>query len=130
MFVGKDQNYQPQRQDVIVFHPSEKLKELDPNPADYYTKRIIGLPGETVTIQGGIVYINGTPLVEDYLAENPDYEFKSPVIPADQYFVLGDNRNDSFDSHIWGMLPRKNIYGKAYKIYWPLQRVRSLLNTD
>jgi phage portal protein BeeE len=68
--------------------------------------------------------------VEDYLAENPDYEFKSPVIPVDQYFVLGDNRNDSFDSHIWGMLPRKNIYGKAYKIYWPLQRVRSLLNTD
>lgn len=128
--MGKDQNYQPQRQDVIVFHPSEKLKELDPNPADYYTKRIIGLPGETVTIEGGIVYINDTPLVEDYLAENPDYEFKSPVIPADQYFVLGDNRNDSFDSHIWGMLPRENIYGKAYKIYWPLQRVRSLLNTD
>ena len=130
IFVGRDQNYQPQRQDVIVFHPPENLKELDPSPADYYTKRIIGLPGETVTIQGGIVYINGTPLVEDYLAENPDYEFKIPVIPADQYFVLGDNRNDSFDSHIWGMLPRENIYGKAYKIYWPLQRVRSLLNTD
>ena len=153
IFVGRDQNYQPQRQDVIVFHPTEKLKELDPSPAEYYTKRIIGLPGEIVTIQAGIVYINGTPLVEDYLgeivtiqagivyingtplvedylAENPDYEFKSPVIPDNQYFVLGDNRNDSFDSHIWGMLPRENIYGKAYKIYWPLQRVRSLLNTD
>jgi len=130
IFVGRDLNYQPQRQDVIVFHPTEKLKELDPNPSDYYTKRIIGLPGETVTIQAGIVYINGTPLVEDYLAENSDYEFKSPVIPDNQYFVLGDNRNDSFDSHIWGMLPRENIYGKAYKIYWPLQRVRSLLNTD
>jgi len=128
LFVAKNENYQPQRQDIIVFHPPEKLKELDPQPANYYIKRIIGLPGEIVTIQSGIVYINDQPLIEDYLAENPDYEFKSPVIPTDQYFVLGDNRNDSFDSHIWGTLPKKNIFGKAYKIYWPLQRVRSLLN--
>ncbi|MEB3311828.1 MAG: signal peptidase I [Snowella sp.] len=130
LFVSDNPQYQPQRQDIIVFRPPEKLKQLDPKPAEYYTKRIIGLPGETVRIQGGLVYINDQPLVEDYLAANPDYELDPRLVPPNQYFVLGDNRNDSFDSHVWGFLPKNYIFGKAYKIYWPLNRVRSLLISD
>lgn len=130
LLVADNPRYQPQRQDIIVFHPPEKLKQLDPKPAEFYTKRIIGLPGETVRIQDGLVYINNQPLIEDYLAANADYQLDSLVVPTNQYFVLGDNRNDSFDSHIWGFLPKDYIFGKAYKIYWPLNRVRSLLTSD
>ncbi len=130
LVVTDNPQYQPQRQDIIVFRPTEKLKQLDPKSAEYYTKRIIGMPGETVRIQDGIVYINNQPLVEDYLAANANYELDSLTVPPNQYFVLGDNRNDSFDSHVWGFLPKDYIFGKAYKIYWPLHRVRSLLISD
>jgi signal peptidase I len=67
-------------------------------------------------------------LAEDYLAETPTYDLPDKAIPIEHYFLLGDNRNNSFDSHLWGVLPRQAIVGKAYKIYWPLDRVRSLVN--
>jgi signal peptidase I len=86
-----------------------------------YIKRIIGLPGENVRITNGVVFINNVPLVEPYIAAPPDYS-GGWTVPAGQLFVLGDNRNNSADSHVWGFLPVKNILGKALVVYWPFPR--------
>ncbi len=118
-----------QRGDIIVFRPP-MYPEADfwrrllgmPNISDGYEdyiKRIIGLPGDTVKIQGGVVSINGSPISEPYIAAPPDYPGVWTV-PAGDLFVLGDNRNNSADSHAWGFLPEQNVLGKALLIYWPL----------
>ena len=85
---------------------------------------MIGLPGETVEVKRGQVYINGQPLQEDYIAEAPQYQWGPVKIPARHYVVLGDNRNNSYDSHYWGFVPRELIIGKAISIYWPPERAR------
>jgi signal peptidase I len=102
----------PQRGDIIVFH-----FPLDPHSQDLI-KRVIGLPGDIVTVEAGVVLVNGQPLQEPYIAAAPLY-YGSWEIPKDELFVLGDNRNDSSDSHSWGMLPIKEVVGKAVLIYWP-----------
>lgn len=106
------------RGDIIVFHP---LREADSSGVPWI-KRIIGLPGEKVEIKGGKVLINETELNEPYEMEKPDYSFGQIIVPENSYFVLGDNRNNSLDSHYWGVLPAKNIIGKASLRYWPLNR--------
>jgi signal peptidase I len=119
-------NYQ--RGDIIVFRPPMYpdvpfwqrffgLPGFDDQYEDYI-KRIVGLPGETVKIDNGTVYINNVPLEEPYIEAPPDYS-NSWVVPAGELFVLGDNRNNSADSHAWGFLPEKNILGKALVVYWP-----------
>lgn len=119
-------NYQ--RGDIIVFRPPmypdisywQRLFGLPGFDDQYedYIKRIIGLPGETVKIENGTVYINAVPLVEPYIEAPPDYS-NVWTVPEGQLFVLGDNRNNSADSHAWGFLPEKNILGKALLVYWP-----------
>jgi signal peptidase I len=102
---------QPNRGDIIVFRlPGDESQDL--------IKRVIGLPGDTVKVSDGVVTINGEKLEEPYIAQNPLY-FGEWTVPADNLFVLGDNRNDSRDSHQWGMLPFENIIGKSVVIYWP-----------
>lgn len=103
---------EPGRGDVIIFHYPP-----DPN-REPYIKRVIGLPGETVRIEGGKVYVNNVLLNEPYISAAPTYE-GSWVVPEDSLFVLGDNRNSSSDSHSWGMVPLKNVIGKAEVVYWP-----------
>ena len=102
----------PQRGDIVVFH-----FPLDPGSQDLI-KRVIGLPGETISVSAGVVSVNGQPLQEPYIAAPPLYTGEW-VVPSDSLFVLGDNRNDSSDSHSWGMLPLQEIVGKAVLIYWP-----------
>jgi len=102
----------PQRGDIIVFH-----FPLDPGSQDLI-KRVIGLPGDMISVQAGVVSVNGQRLQEPYIAAAPIYSGMWEV-PKDELFVLGDNRNDSSDSHSWGMLPIKEIVGKAVLIYWP-----------
>ena len=103
----------PQRGDVVVFHyPS--------NPKRDFIKRIIGLPGETIEIRRGQIMINGNPLNEAYLPNVGTYNWGPGVVGDDEYFVLGDNRNNSSDSHSWGMLPKELIIGKAWFTYWPI----------
>ncbi|MEA5533865.1 signal peptidase I [Crocosphaera sp. XPORK-15E] len=126
VFVSKSPNYVPQQKDIVVFTPSENIKVFDPDFADYYIKRIIGTPGDIVEVKQGKVYINNQPLQESYIAESPRYQWKSPTIPPNHYIVLGDNRNDSLDSHYWGLLPREVIVGKAYKIGWPPHRIQAI----
>lgn len=101
----------PERGDIIVFSfPMDQKQDL--------IKRVIGLPGETIEIRSGEVLINGAKLDEPYIAQSPVYN-GTWTVGKGQLFVLGDNRNDSKDSHQWGLLPIENVIGKALLIYWP-----------
>ena len=115
---------EPKRGDVVVFNPTEALKAQDFH--DAFIKRIIGLPGETVEVKNGDVYVNGQQLSEKYIAEDPQYNYGPEVVPEEQYLVLGDNRNNSYDSHYWGFVPKDKIIGKAFVRFWPFDRVGSL----
>ena len=117
----------PQRGDVVVFSPTDKLREQ--NFKDAFIKRVIGLPGETVEVKGGTVYVNGEALREKYIEEAPDYQYGPVEVPSDRYLVLGDNRNNSYDSHYWGFVPRDNLIGRAVVRFWPLNRLGSLDET-
>lgn len=114
----------PQRGDVVVFSPTDKLREQ--NFKDAFIKRVIGLPGETVQVKGGKVYINGNALREKYIEESPEYKYGPVTVPTGQYLVLGDNRNNSYDSHYWGFVPRKNLIGRAVVRFWPFDRLGSI----
>jgi len=107
-------NYQfgdVERGDIVVFHfPMDPEQEL--------IKRVMGLPGDTIVVQNGQVSVNGLVLNEPYIAAAPAYSGEWTV-PDGQLFVLGDNRNDSSDSHSWGYLPLEKVVGKAVVIYWP-----------
>lgn len=102
---------QPQRGDIVVF-------VFPVNPEEDLIKRVIGLPGDTISVQGGVLSINGVAMNEPYINAPPAYEGTWTVSP-DELFVLGDNRNDSRDSHQWGLLPVGNVIGRAVLIYWP-----------
>jgi signal peptidase I len=108
--------HSPQRDDIIVFHAVPAGQ-----PDSDFIKRVIALPGETVAVHNGTVYINGHGLSEKYVKQPPAYVFGPKTVPRGDYFVLGDNRNDSFDSHAWPhpFLPRHDIIGKALVSYWP-----------
>ena len=116
----------PERGDVIVFYPPNNGKEE-------YIKRIIGLPGESVEIKDGVVYIhkkNGVVLrlAEPYIAERARLSFEGDVIPENEYFVLGDNRNNSSDSRAGWTVPFENIIGKAWLSVWPPSRWGLVVN--
>ena len=101
----------PARGDIVVFSfPMDPRQDL--------IKRVIGLPGESISVRDGKVMINGVPLEEPYIAAPPIYN-DTWVVPEGQLFVLGDNRNESKDSHEWGFLPMENVVGRAILIYWP-----------
>lgn len=104
---------EPGRGDIIVF-------QYPRDPQRDFVKRIIGLPGETVAINNGQILINGKPLGREDYIDNPSYDSMEPVTLAeDEYFVMGDNRNASSDSRVWGPLPQRNIIGKAWFVYFP-----------
>lgn len=105
----------PDTGDIIVFSPP-----LDPKGTPYI-KRVIGLSGDTVEIKMGKVYVNGAPVDEPYISEPPNYTVKEKKVPEGDYFVLGDNRNNSNDSHNGWTVPRENIIAKAWLSIWPPQ---------
>ena len=107
-----------ERGDVVVFrYPRDTSKS--------YIKRVVAVPGDMVEIRMGLLYINGIKVEEPYLKpEFRDHEsFSRSVVPPDHYFVLGDHRNSSNDSRMWGFVPRNLIYGKAIFRYWPVSRL-------
>lgn len=109
---------QIERGDMVVFwFPLDVSKS--------YIKRVIGLPGDVVEIDHGVVIVNGKPLAEDYVPEEyRDYQSRPPEpIKPGEYYVLGDHRSSSNDSRNWGTVPRQNIYGKAVFVYWPLDKM-------
>ena len=108
---------EPQRYDVIIFKYPE-------DPSKNFVKRLIGLPGETVKIRGGQVFINEKPLDMTGYTTVPDDCYFGPVtVPAHEYFVMGDNRPNSADSRVWGFLPRENVMGTGWFRIWPPSRV-------
>lgn len=109
--VGREQQT-PQRGDVIVFHYPR-------NPSVEYVKRVIGLPGEKITIAHGRVYVNDQSLDEPYIHEEPRYFWGPGQVPPNSLFVLGDNRNSSSDSHLWGPVPLPLVVGRAWFAYGP-----------
>ncbi len=102
---------EPERGDVVVF-------DFPRNITQEYIKRVIGLPGEHIQVEDGNVYVNESILSEPYLIMEPQYEGEWDV-PENTLFVLGDNRNNSSDSHTWGIVPMKNVVGEALMVYWP-----------
>jgi len=109
------------RGDTVVFwYPEDTTKS--------YIKRVIGLPGDTVKVEDGDVFVNGKKLEEDYvpLEYRDDRPYAQQTIPPNEYFVLGDHRISSNDSRAWGFVPRNYIYGKAVFVFWPLEHAGSV----
>ena len=107
-----------QRGDVIVFH-------FPQNPKEDYIKRVIGLPGDSIVVRGNKVVVNNQVIAEPYISAEPAYN-GTWVVPEGNLFVLGDNRNQSSDSHSWGYVPINLVVGKALIIYWPLDQFKTL----
>jgi signal peptidase I len=103
---------EPERGDVIILDPPFDTEEV-------YIKRLIALPGDTVEVKDGAVYLNGIALDEPYIKEAPAYTFELKELGEDEYFVLGDNRNNANDSHTGWTITRDDIIGKAWFSYWP-----------
>jgi len=113
---------EPARGDIVVFEPPATIGQKED-----YIKRIIGLPGDTIEVKEGKVWVNGVPQEEPYIAEAPNYEYGPVKVPEHALFVMGDNRNMSYDSHLWnGWLTEDHLKGKAFLIYWPIDHIRIL----
>ncbi|MHB0976967.1 MAG: signal peptidase I [Candidatus Aquicultorales bacterium] len=112
----------PKRGDIVVFSPPENLRAKFTEP---FVKRVVGLPGDTVEVRDGRTFVNGR---EYYVpsADIPKYTYGPATVPAGHYFMLGDNRNQSYDSHEWGFVPRENVIAKALVVFWPLENAKVL----
>jgi len=109
----------PHRQDIVIFSPPASAEMA----AGALVKRVIAIEGDVVEIRDGQVSVNGTPVAEPYLKERPQYLMALTPVPPGMLFVLGDNRNASYDSHAWGFVPRNHLKAKAFVRYWPLNRI-------
>ena len=108
---------EPQRGDILIFYPPKSPAIEDNTKA--YIKRLIGIEGDRIGVRSGKVYRNGEALDEPYIAEAPKYMMRTVTVPKGHYWMMGDNRNHSNDSHIWGFLPKENVIGKATIRFFP-----------
>ena len=115
--------HRPHYGDIVVFEPPPQLQAIGYRREQAFIKRVIGLPGDTIRVSQGQVYRNQQPLNEPYILASPQYEMRSVTVPDDALFVMGDNRNDSNDSHIWGFLPMGNVIGHATLRFWPVNNL-------
>jgi signal peptidase I len=123
----------PKRGDIVVFR-------FPLSPDRDFIKRVIGVPGDTVEVKDEKVFINGVALEEDYILSTPNYTYGPTVVPEGKYFVLGDNRRNSYDSHAWAsgcavdegceFVPEENIIGQAWISYWPFDNLGLVPNKD
>ena len=111
---------------IVVFLPPKPLIEAGYSSKDALIKRIIGIPGDEIEIHAGELIRNGISVNEPWLSEPITYEMNKIVVPEKSVWVLGDNRNNSLDSHLWGTLPEKNIIGTAIFRYWPIKKIGTI----
>ena len=109
----------PKRGDIVVFHPPN-------NPSVYYIKRIVGLPGETIEITNGEILINGVSLPEKYISILTPGLYGPKTLPENEYFLMGDHRNNSLDSREFGPIKIKSIIGRATLVLWPPKAFKTL----
>jgi signal peptidase I len=107
---------------IVVFHPPAALVDSGYDPDAALIKRVVGLPGDRIEVREGRLWRNGMAVQPDWTPERIDYQLPPLTVPADHLLVLGDNRNASLDSHVWGPLPRSALIGTAVWRYWPLNR--------
>ncbi len=112
----------PQRGEIVVFNPPPQLQQQNFTEDQAFIKRVVAQGGDTIQVTGGKVILNNQPLQEPYIAEPPAYEMPPVTVPANSFFVMGDNRNNSDDSHVWGFLPRRYIIGRAIFRFFPFSR--------
>ena len=113
----------PRRGEIIVFEFPDKNPN---NPRKDFVKRVVGLPGETIRIHHGEVLVDEQLLDEPYLAENGRSNSHEIKLGEGEYYVLGDNRNHSSDSRAWGVVPKENVKGKVWMVYWPAPEIQFL----
>lgn len=124
-------NTLPERGDIVVFRPPDRvILDIGADQDVLFIMRIIGLPGETVEVSNGSLFINGNWVSEPYVQDRAEYQFGPVAVPDEQYMVLGDQRNYSNDSSRWGFLPRELIVGKAVGIFCPLERQAMLYDSS
>ena len=117
----------PRRGDIIVFEPPPQLQIQGYEKDQAFIKRVIGQAGEIISVENGIVYINNEPLKENYILAPPHYNLPPLLIPEGDLFVMGDNRNNSNDSHVWGFLPQENAIGRAIFRFYPFKKIGSFI---
>jgi len=114
--------HDPQRGEIVVFSPPASLQRQGFTANQAFIKRIVAVAGDTIAVERGQLVVNRVPIAESYIAEPPHYTWGPFVVPPDSVAVMGDNRNNSNDSHVWGFLPIERIVGRACFRFWPLDR--------
>ena len=115
---------------VVVFHPPPLLQEAGYDPSSALIKRVVGGPGDRIAVQGGRLWRNGQAVRHDWNPEPIDYSLEPLTVPEGHLLVLGDNRNASLDSHLWGPLSDQQLIGTAVWRYWPLSRFGPITNAS
>jgi signal peptidase I len=116
----------PERGDIVAYElPAAGAARCGSPEGSTFVHRIVGLPGDQIALRGGRVLVDGRPLEEDYVEpeRRGDVALRQRMIPADKYFVLGDNRPQSCDSRVWGFVDRDRIIGPKLATYWPVDRI-------
>ena len=114
----------PERGDIVVFETPPAVEQHCSGGGDVFVKRLIGLPGDVIAERRGRVFVNGGRLDEPYIGPgNRDARTGRWTVPRGEYFFMGDNRQDSCDSRDWGSVPRANLVGPVFSVYWPPQRI-------